>query len=139
MFSNSAKPRLSPNKNRNVISAMKEVNNELAIVHKSIAKQINVSTYEHATNYVNDYVAYTTIWNIKFHYNIESPEVALLQCLHLDYILKHQPTDAFQIEREAVEAMHQLFSQYKPFSEEQIETRKQKMQLYIEEQKRDAN
>lgn len=126
----------SLNKNRNVISVMKEINNTLAFVHKNIDKKIDVARYEHATNYVNSYVSYTTIWNLKFSYNIESPEIALLQYLHLDYILKHQHNNQFQQERQIVETMYELFSQYKPFSNKQVENRKQQMYAYIEDQKK---
>lgn len=139
MFNHSSKLKPATDKNRNVISVMKEVNLALSDVHKKIARKIDVSPYEHATNYVNRYISYTTVWNLKFNYNIESPEVALLQCLHLNYILNDQHPETFVQERESVQSMYSLFTQYKPFSDAQIEARKEKMFTYIAEQKKDTN
>lgn len=139
MLYNSSNSKHSPDKNRNVISVMKEVNNAFAEIHKKIEKQLDITQYEHASNYVNRYVAYTNIWNLKFKFNIESPEVALLQYLHLNYILNEQPPETFRREREAVETVYKLFIQYTPFSKEQIEARKLKMHAFIEQQQKDTH
>ena len=135
MFSQSSKLKTVPERNRNMISVMKEVNIELAQIHKRLERQIDVNHYKHATNYVNQYVSYTSIWNMKFNYNIESPEVALLQCLHLYYILNNEHEETLQQERQTVDSMYKLFSKYKPFSDEQIIIRKQQMLRHIDEQK----
>ena len=71
---------------------------------------------------------------MKFSYNLESPEVALLQLLHLDYIFKHELPTTFTKEREIFDKMQQLFHEYKPYSNELIEKRKQKMLEYIHHQ-----
>lgn len=115
-------------KGRSFVVVMKEVNETLSAIHKTLAKQIDISKYEVATNYVNQYISYTTVWNLKFIYNIESPEVALLQCLHLDYILERENTDGqFSNEVQILNKMYTLFLDYSTFSDEQIENRKLKM------------
>ena len=138
MINSSPKSRDLSEKKRNIISVIKEVNLAFANIHKKLHKQIDFQKYEHATNYVNRYVSYTDVWNLKFNYNIESAEVAVLQYLHLNYIFMHEHDDLLPEERKLVVEMFELFSLYKPFSNAQIEERKQKMYSFIEEQKKDS-
>ena len=134
MLSHSVKTRMSAQTSRSVHKVMQEVNTELAIVHKTIKESINLEQYIHATNFVEQYISYTSLWNLKFSYNLESPEVALLQLLHLDYIFKYELPTTFTKEREVFDKMQQLFHEYKPYSNELIEKRKQKMLDYIHHQ-----
>ena len=134
MLSTSVKTTISTQASRSIHKVMQEVNTELARVHKTIKESINHEQYIHATNFVEQYISYTSLWNMKFSYNLESPEVALVQLLHLDYIFKHELPTAFTKEREAFDKMHQLFHEYTPYSDELIEKRKQKMLNYIDNQ-----
>lgn len=134
MLSTSTKTRFSAQASRSIHKVMQEVNTELASVHKTIKQYINHEQYIHATNFANQYISYTSLWNLKFSYNMESPEVALIQLLHLDYIFKHELPTAFTKEREVFDKMHQLFQKYTPYSDELIEKRKQKMLVYIHNQ-----
>lgn len=131
MPSNSVKTHDSALASRSIHKVMREVNTELASVHKTIEKHINREQYIHATNFVERYISYTSLWNLKFTYNMESPEVALVQLLHLDYIFKHELPTSFIKEREAFDKMHQLFHECTPYSDESIEKRKQNMLDYI--------
>lgn len=121
-------------RNRNFLAVMKEINTELAQVHKSLEKKIDKTVYKSATLYVDKYISYTSVWNIKFKYNIESPEVALLQCLHLIYILDQESDNQLYEERRILKEMYELFMQYKPYTEEQIKNRKEKMINFIQSQ-----
>ena len=134
MLGHSVKTSMSAQASRSVHKVMQEVNTELASVHKTIRESINHEQYIHATNFVEQYISYTSLWNLKFSYNLESPEVALLQLLHLDYIFKHELPTTFTKEREIFDKMQQLFHKYKPYSNELIEKRKQKMLEYIHHQ-----
>ena len=134
MLGHSVKTSMSAQASRSVHKVMQEVNTELARVHKIIRESINHEQYIHATNFVEQYISYTSLWNLKFSYNLESPEVALLQLLHLDYIFKHELPTTFTKEREIFDKMQQLFHEYKPYSNELIEKRKQKMLEYIHHQ-----
>ena len=134
MLDTSAKTHFSTQTSRSIHKVMQEVNTELARVHKTIKQYINHEQYIHATNFVEQYISYTSLWNLKFSYNMESPEVALVQLLHLDYIFKHELPTAFTKEREVLNKMHQLFHEYTPYSDELIEKRKQKMLDYIHNQ-----
>ena len=134
MLSTSVKTYSSAQTSRSFHKVMLEVNTELARVHKTIKQYINLDQYIHATNFVEQYISYTSLWNLKFSYNLESPEVAFLQLLHLDYIFKHELPTAFTKEREVFHTMHQLFHEYTPYSDALIEKRKQKMLDYISNQ-----
>ena len=134
MTSNSVKTRISAQASRSVHKVMQEVNTELARVHKTIKESINPEQYVHATNFVEQYISYTSLWNLRFSYNLESPEVALVQLLHLDYIFKHELPTTFTKEREVFNKMHRLFHEYTPYSNELMEKRKQKMLDYIHNQ-----
>ena len=134
MTSNSVKARISAQASRSVHKVMQEVNTELARVHKTIKESINPEQYVHATNFVEQYISYTSLWNLRFSYNLESPEVALVQLLHLDYIFKQELPTTFTKEREVFNNMQRLFHEYTPYSNELMEKRKQKMLDYIHNQ-----
>lgn len=110
-----------------------EINLNLATIHKSIERRINKKKYQYATEYVNQYISYTSVWNVKFVYNLENPEVALLQIFHLDYIFEKEPKNHFKKERRLLQEQKEIFAQVNPFKEEQIALRKQAMLEYIEE------
>ena len=134
MLGHSVKTRMSAQASRSIHKVMQEVNTELARVHKTIKETINSEQYIHATNFVEQYISYTSLWNLKFSYNMQSPEVAFLQLLHLDYIFEHELPTAFTKEREVFNTMHQIFHEHSPYSDELIEKRKQKMLDYINNQ-----
>ena len=116
---------------RKYYHSIADINLELMKVHRSIERYINKERYAAATSYVNQYISYTTIWNIKFVYNFENPEVVLMQLLHLNYILTNEPKDNFLDERQLVIQQEQKFKKLKPYRDEQIELRIEKMQQYI--------
>lgn len=108
-----------------------EINLRLGNIHRSIEYKIDKQKYQYATEYVNQYISYTTVWNIKFVYNLENPEVALLQIFHLEYIFEHEPKNSFITERKQLEEQRKQFSEVNPYKEEQIRSRKQEMLNYI--------
>lgn len=110
-----------------------EINLCLGNIHRNIERRIQKQKYRYATEYVNQYISYTSVWNIKFVYNLENPEVALLQFFHLDYIFEHEPKNRFKSERLQLEEQRKLFSTVNPFKEEQIQLRKQQMLHFIKE------
>lgn len=77
-----------------------DVNIKLSKIHQQIKPAIDLNKYKHATDYIHQYISYTTVWQLKFVANIESPEVALLQIFHLTYIFEHEPAHLFLKERE---------------------------------------
>ena len=104
----------------------------LSNIHHQIAPHIDYSKYEAATSYVNQYVAHTDIWHLKFVSNLENPEVVLMQLFHLMHIIDNEPTDSFVIEREIIEEQRRKFREITLYSDEHIEKRRQKLNAYIE-------
>ena len=116
-----------------------DINLTLSKVHQSVLPHINLEKYKYATDYIHQYISYTSVWNLKFVVNLESPEVALLQIFHLNYIFSQEPTDCFTQERAILEEKEQYFYSLKPYKEDHIQKRLQAMLSYIEKRKLEAD
>lgn len=108
------------------------LNESLKELHDKIAPHIDETKYEAISSYVNQYISYTHIWNLKFANNLESPEVALMQILHLKVILLGEPTDLHQTIRTNLEDLNERFLNITLFSDEQLKLREVKMHDYIQ-------
>ena len=115
--------------------SLADINCALSKVHQSVLPHIDLEKYKHATDYINQYISYTSVWNLKFVINLESPEVALPQIFHLNYIFSQEPADCFTQERAILKEEEQHFYSLKPYKEEHIEKRLQNMLSYIEKRK----
>lgn len=110
-----------------------DINTALRDLHNQMAPHINKEEYEAITAYVNQYISYTHIWQMKFVCNLEDPEVALLQIFHLYYILERQQADKFMKEREILKEQNEKFLSITLFSDSHIEERYKKMVQFIQE------
>ena len=117
---------------RKFTHATVDMNIALGDAHRVLAKQIDITAFEKATEYVDQYVSYTTIWNMKFVYNLESPEIAMLQLFHIEYVLAHLPEDKFLQERAIVADQHEKFVAFKPFTDEVVKARFEKFMEFVE-------
>lgn len=124
---------------RHYYRTIAEINVELAKLHKDIEITINKDKYKFASEFVNQYISYTTIWNVKFVYNLESPEVALLQIFHLEYIFDHEPESSFAKERRLFVEQKELFLKLKPYQDDHIAMRKQNMLQFIANKENPTN
>lgn len=115
-----------------------DINTELSKIHKNLHKKIDLPKYTYATQYIHDFISHTTVWNLKFSMNLESPEVALLQIFHLEYIFTNEHPEHFTQERTIFEEVKKRFYDLQPFSQEHVEARLTKMLAYIKE-KSDAS
>lgn len=122
------------NDKRSVHRVMNEINTVLGDIHKTLPTRINIDRYTLATQYVSQFIPYTSIWNIKFTYNFESPEVALMQILHLEYILSNESDVLFKKDKEILKEMTQLFMKYSPYSEKLFEVRKRRFLDYVHQE-----
>ncbi|MFF5997021.1 hypothetical protein AAGS61_20145 [Lysinibacillus sp. KU-BSD001] len=111
-----------------------DINIALSKVHQAIMPQIDLEQYKFATEYIHQYISHTSVWNLKFVVNLESPEVALLQIFHLHYIFEQEPVEKFKNERAILKEQEEAFLALKPFKEDHIERRRQAMLHYIIEQ-----
>ena len=116
---------------RHLYRSIADINLHLARIHRTIETKIDKYKYSFVTDYVNQFISYTSVWNVKFVYNIESPEVAMLQIFHLEHILDHEQSDQFTFERCTLMEMKEKFLELKAFKLEHIQHRKQKMLDHI--------
>jgi hypothetical protein len=123
--------RQQSKKTRQVYHALAELNLSLNQLHKSIERYIDLDKYKYATEYVNQFISYTTVWNMKFVYNLENPEVALLQIFHLTYIFENEHESEFTKERRELTQLVAQFEEMNPFKQEKVEERYAKMVQYI--------
>lgn len=124
--------RQQTKKNRKIHHALAELNLALNELHRSIFSTLEVEKYKFATEYINQYISYTDVWNLKFVYNLENPEVALLQFFHLEYIFSHEPNTRYEKERTTLLQLKNDFKQLNPFKEDKMIERFKKMVDYIE-------
>ena len=125
--------RQQSKKSRQVYHALAELNLSLNEIHKSIEHYIDRDNYKYATEYVNQFISYTTVWNLKFVYNLENPEVALLQIFHLTYIFDNEDDLKFAKERRELAQLKAQFEAMNPFNKEKVAERYEKMIQYIQE------
>lgn len=116
---------------RHLYRSIAGINLALAKIHKNIERKIDKQKYRVVTDYMNQFISYTSVWNVKFVSNLESPEVAMLQIFHLDYILEQEPSCYFERERAKLNELNEKFQQLQAFKLEHIEMRKQKMLQHI--------
>lgn len=128
MVTNKYLAKLHEKKQRNELkkfyTTIRDINLALYDVHLQVAPSIDLTKYEYATNYINEYISHTDIWNLKFIMNLENPEVALLQFLHLQFIFETERQDAFLPEKELVQQQYELFQLLNVYSQEHIEKRR---------------
>jgi hypothetical protein len=117
---------------RQFYHALAEVNLQYSEIHQILKKQIDISPYKFASDYVDQYISYTTIWNLKFVYNLENPEVALLQTFHIQYILDREPSDSLTKIRMLFEENSKKFFEINPFKQELVEKRYNDMLQFIQ-------
>ncbi|SOC42299.1 hypothetical protein [Ureibacillus acetophenoni] len=116
---------------RHLYRSIAGINLALAKIHKSIERKIDKQKYRVVTDYMNQFISYTSVWNVKFVSNLESPEVAMLQIFHLDYIFQHEQNEKFISERTSLEELKDKFYQLNTYKLDHIKRRKQKMLEYI--------
>ena len=125
--------RQQTKRTRQIYHALADMNLSLNAIHRAILNHIDQDKYKYATEYVNHFISYTTVWNLKFVYNLENPEVALLQIFHLTYIFDNEPESKFSKERHELVQLKVHFTEMNPFKQEKIAERYEKMIQYINE------
>lgn len=116
---------------RHFYRSIADINVELSNLHKSIEQRVEKENYRIVTEYINQFISYTSVWNVKFVSNLESPEVAMLQIFHLDYIFEHESSERFICEKALFIELKKKFITLNAFKKQHVELRKQKMLNYI--------
>ena len=66
---------------------IQDLNNECTMLRKRIDAHIDITQYNDAIDYVNQYVSHTSILNLKFITNSQNLEVVVLHAILLEFIL----------------------------------------------------
>jgi len=127
---NENQEKLNSKKLYNTIS---KVNLNLSNIHRSVAPKIDIQKFKYATDYVNQFISHTSVWNLKFLMNLENPEVAMLQIFHLEFIFLVENTPALAQEKAQFEKQAELFFSLGVYSDDHLEKRKIKMYTAIDE------
>ncbi|MGE7111314.1 hypothetical protein [Lysinibacillus sp. NPDC047702] len=96
---------------RGLFLKIQELNNKCTLLRKRLEPHIDMTVYEHAIDYVNDFVSHTTILNLKFITNTQNLEVVVLHTLLLSYILENEEPHSFDYEQKQLhEYIQETFS-----------------------------
>lgn len=98
---------------------IEKFNEEAASLHKKL-KPYATDALTPVTQYVNDYISYTNIWQLKFQTNMQNAEVATMQMLHLTCLIAPLPK-TFTREWKKFYELQQMFPTLSDFSEQQFE------------------
>ena len=85
---------------RGLFLKIQHLNNECLLLMKRLSCTIDLTPYQAAIDYVDQYVAHTSILNLKFITNTQNLEVVVLHALLLDYILSNETTHSFDYEKQ---------------------------------------
>ena len=85
---------------RGLYLKIQHLNKECSLLIKRLSCTIDLTPYQAAIDYVDQYVAHTSILNLKFITNTQNLEVVVLHALLLDYILSNETTHSFDYEKQ---------------------------------------
>lgn len=83
---------------RGLFLKIEELNAACTQLRKRLERDIDITVYKYAIDYVNQFVAHTSILNLKFITNTQNLEVLVLHALLLSYILETEGNQSFAYE-----------------------------------------
>lgn len=88
---------------RGLFLKIQHLNNECMLLMKRLGNTIDFTPYKAAIDYVDQYVAHTSILNLKFITNSQNLEVVVLHAILLEYILSNETTHSFDYEKQLLQ------------------------------------
>lgn len=83
---------------RGLFLKIEELNAACTQLRKRLEPETDIAVYKYAIDYVNQFVAHTSILNLKFITNTQNLEVLVLHALLLSYILENEDNQSFAYE-----------------------------------------
>lgn len=83
---------------RGLFLKIEELNAACTQLRKRLERETDITVYKYAIDYVNQFVAHTSILNLKFITNTQNLEVLVLHALLLSYILETEGNQSFAYE-----------------------------------------
>ncbi|GLC88079.1 hypothetical protein [Lysinibacillus piscis] len=111
------------------------LNMNCTALRERLEPHIDFTLYEHAIDYVNQYISYTTILNLKFITNTQNLEIAVLHVLLLSHILENEAPHEFDYERSVLQGYIQEVLALNHHTESLFNNHQEKMMLYIAEKR----
>lgn len=115
---------------RGLFLKIQNLNNECSILMKRLGKNIDLTAYKEAIDYVDQYVTHTSILNLKFTTNLQNLEVVVLHAILLEYILSKEPK-SFNYEKQLLEGFIEEMLALNDHAPTLFANHKEKMYQYI--------
>ncbi|CAM5624458.1 putative protein OS=Lysinibacillus sphaericus OX=1421 GN=LS41612_20880 PE=4 SV=1 [Lysinibacillus sphaericus] len=120
---------------RSLFLKIQDLNNDCVLLRRLREQHIDIKQYKEAIAYVDQFVYYTTILNLKFVTNTQNLEVVVLHALLLEYIIESETSFSFEY---GYEFVTWLYSRDTTALNDHASTlftnHKEKMHRYIETQ-----
>lgn len=119
---------------RGLFLKIQDLNNECSILRKRIEEHIDLTQYNDALDYVNNYVVHTTILNLKFITNSQNLEVVVLHAILIEFILTNETAKSFDYEKQLLEGYIEEILALNDHAPVLFANHKEKMLQYITSQ-----
>jgi len=120
---------------RGLFLKIEELNNACTQLRKRLEPPTNdLAFYKYAIDYVNQFVAHTSILNLKFITNTQNLEVLVLHALLLSYILENEDNQAFAYEERLLQGYLQDIFTLNDHANTLFINHREKMISYIQNQ-----
>ncbi|QDQ00362.1 hypothetical protein FOH38_07490 [Lysinibacillus fusiformis] len=113
---------------------IQDLNNECTLLRKRLEPHIDISTYNDAVAYVDQFVSHTSILNLKFITNTQNLEVVVLHALLLEHILQNETAHTFDYEKQLLQGYIQEILALNDHASTLFTNHNEKMLHYIHSQ-----
>ena len=119
---------------RGLFLKIQDLNNECLLLRKRLEQHIDLNLYKDAIAYVDQFVSYTTILNLKFVTNTQNLEVVVLHALLLEHIIENETGLSFEYENSLLQGYIQEILALNDHASTLFTNHKEKMLRYIDAQ-----
>ena len=119
---------------RGLFLKIQELNNKCTLLRKRLEPHIDMTVYENAIDYVNEFISHTTILNLKFITNTQNLEVLVLHTLLLSYVLENEDPRSFEYEQKLLHEYIQEIFDLNEHAKTLFMNHQEKMLYYIQSQ-----
>ena len=117
---------------RGLFLKIQHLNNQCMLLMKQLSNTIDFTPYQTAIDYVDQYVAHTSILNLKFITNSQNLEVVVLHAILLEYILSNETTHSFDYEKQQLKEYTKEILALNDHASVLFANHKEKMHQYID-------
>lgn len=119
---------------RGLFLKIQDLNNECLLLRKRLEQHIDLAHYNDAVAYVDQFVSYTSILNLKFVTNTQNLEVVVLHALLLEHIIANETAHSLEYESNLLQGYIQEIFALNDHAATLFSNHKEKLLRYIENQ-----